>query len=133
MLRYTVGMLDHIDFAVSDLATSRAFYIQALAPLGIGSVMEIMRDDGREGTGYGRNSLPQFWIGGGQPVRGRLHVAFAAETRAAVDAFYVEALEAGGMCKGEPGLRPRYGDNYYAAFVLDPDGHTIEAVCRNAE
>lgn len=126
-------MLDHIDFAVAEFERSREFYVRALAPLGINSILDIKRHDGREGTGFGRNSLPQFWIGGGSAVSGRLHFAFTAESRTDVDAFYEAALLAGGKSKGEPGLRPRYGENYYAAFVYDPDGHTIEAVCRQSD
>jgi catechol 2,3-dioxygenase-like lactoylglutathione lyase family enzyme len=128
-----VAMLDHVDFGTADYEKSRAFYVRSLAPLGIRPVMDIKRHDGRAGTGFGRDSEPQFWIGEGFAVSGRLHLAFSAESRAAVDAFYDAALDAGGSSKGAPGLRPRYGANYYAAFVYDPDGHTIEAVCRNSE
>ena len=123
-------MFDHVDFAVSDLERSRLFYSRVLAELGIQAFTNIKRDDGREGTGYGSLDGPQLWIGGGEPVSGRMHVAFAAQSRAAVDAFYDAAIEAGGTCNGPPGLRPQYADDYYAAFVIDPDGHTIEAVCR---
>jgi catechol 2,3-dioxygenase-like lactoylglutathione lyase family enzyme len=123
-------VFDHVDFAVSDLDRSRRFYTATLAPLGIGPFEDIKRDDGREGTGYGSAGGPQFWIGGGEPVSGRMHIAFAAKSTAAVDAFYEAALRAGGTSKGAPGLRPHYADNYYAAFVIDPDGHTVEAVCR---
>ena len=126
-------MLDHIDFAVSDIAKSREFYVQALSPLGIEPITDIKRDDGCEGTGFGLGSSPQFWIGGGSAVSGRLHVAFVAESRAAVDDFHSAALAAGGTSKGVPGLRSRYGENYYAAFVYDPDGHAIEAVCRRSD
>jgi predicted lactoylglutathione lyase len=123
-------MLDHIDFAVRDLAVSRAFYMAALRPLGIGPVIEIDREDGRRGTGFGRGELAQFYIGGGRAVSGRLHVAFAAQSRAAVDAFHKAALDAGGTDNGKPGLRLHYDEHYYAAFVIDPDGHVVEAVCR---
>ena len=126
-------MLDHIDFSVTDFERSRVFYVRALAPLGINPVFEIKRDNGREGTGFGRDSLPQFWIGRGPAVSGRLHVAFAAESRASVDAFHSAAIEAGGISNGAPGVRARYGEDYYAAFVSDPDGHNIEAVCRRRE
>jgi catechol 2,3-dioxygenase-like lactoylglutathione lyase family enzyme len=125
-------ILDHIDFAVSDLARSRAFYTQALAPLGITLLKEIKRD-GREGVGFGANGAAQFWIGGGETVKGRLHFAFAARTRAAVDAFHRAAIAAGGRDHGGPGLRPLYGDTYYAAYIIDPDGHVIEAVCQREE
>lgn len=123
-------MLDHVDFAVQDLALSRAFYVAALAPLGMKPLIEIHREDGRQGTGFGLGEPAQFYIGGGRPVAGRLHVAFAAQTRAAVDAFHRAALAAGGRDYGQPGLRRRYDEHYYAAYVLDPDGHVVEAVCR---
>ena len=126
-------MIDHVDFAVRDLAASRAFYAAALAPLGIEPVMEINREDGRRGTGFGRGGAAQFYIGGGPPVDGRLHVAFSAPSRAAVDAFHRAALAAGGSDRGQPGLRPHYDEHYYAAYVADPDGHVVEAVCRRPE
>lgn len=120
-------MIHHVDFAVSDIARSRAFYVRALAPLGLSPLVEIDREDGRKGTGFG-SSEPEFWIGGGV-LKGRLHVAFLADTRAAVDAFYTAAVEAGGRSNGAPGLRPHYGPDWYAAYVADPDGHNIEALC----
>jgi catechol 2,3-dioxygenase-like lactoylglutathione lyase family enzyme len=123
-------MLDHVDFAVHDLALSRAFYTAALAPLGFKALIDVNRDDGRQGTGFGRDGLAQFFIGGGRPVEGRLHVAFSAHSRTAVDEFHRAALAAGGGDKGKPGLRPQYEPHYYAAYVIDPDGHTVEAVCR---
>lgn len=124
-------MFDHIDFAVADVARSRAFYVTALAPLGVVPLVEIDRDDGRHGTGFGgTDRIARFWIGGGAPVAGRMHVAFAATSREAVDAFHTAALAAGGEDHGAPGERPRYGSPYYAAFVRDPDGHVVEAVCR---
>lgn len=123
-------MIDHIDFAVRDLAVSRAFYVAALAPLGIGPVIDIDREDGRQGTGFGCGESAHFYIGGGDPIVGRLHVAFAAESRAAVEAFHQAALAAGGIDHGKPGLRPHYDEHYYAAYVIDPDGHVVEAVCR---
>ena len=127
------SMLDHIDFAVSDLARSRAFYTRVLAPLGMAPVLEIARDDGREGTGYGPPGRPLFWIGRGDRLTGRLHVAFSADPREQVDAFHRAALAAGAGDNGAPGLRPRYHPHYYAAFVLDPDGHNIEAVCHRPQ
>ena len=122
-------VLDHIDIGTTDYEKSRRFYVLALAPLGIRPLMDIKRQDGRAGTGFGREAHPQFWIGEGSPVSGRLHFAFAAGSRELVDAFYAAALDAGGTSKGAPGLRPRYEEHYYAAFVHDPDGHTVEAVC----
>lgn len=127
-------MFDHLDFAVDDIARSRAFYAAALAPLGIVPIVAIDRDDGRRGTGFGGgDGIARFWIGGGEPVAGRMHFAFVAPSRAAVDAFHAAALAAGGEDHGAPGERPRYGAPYYAAFVRDPDGHVIEAMCRAAE
>jgi|SRR5688572_33125413 len=123
-------MFDHIDLAVQDIALSRAFYVAALAPLGIKPVIEIDRPDRRQGTGFGFGEPAQFYIGGGRPVAGRFHVAFAAPTRATVDAFHKAALDAGGIDNGKPGLRLRYDEHYYSAYVLDPDGHVVEAVCR---
>ena len=125
-------MFDHIDFAVVDLTVSRTFYETALAPLGIAPFMNIKTEEGREGTGYGSLTGEQFWIGKGEAVEGRMHIAFAAQSRADVDAFHHAALGAGGVCKGAPGIRPVYGEHYYAAFVFDPDGHTIEGVCRKS-
>ncbi len=91
--------------------------------------MEVsLRDDDEDGyAGFG-DERPHFWIGTGKPLVGRLHVAFAAKNRADVRAFYEAALAAGGIDNGAPGLRPHYHENYYGAFVLDPDGHNIEAV-----
>lgn len=128
-------MLDHIGFAVSDFARSRAFYERALAPLGFAPVMDVTREQSGnyEGTGFGPPGRPQFWIGTGDHSEGHVHVAFAADSRAAVDAFYAAALAAGGRDNGAPGLRLHYHPNYYGAFVLDPDGHNVEAVCHAPE
>ncbi len=125
-------MLDHIGFAVSDFERSKAFYLKALAPLGFGLVKEVtLKDSGGENyAGFGARGKPEFWIGGrGPAIAGRLHIAFAARDRAAVHEFYEAALSAGAKDNGPPGLRPEYHPNYYGAFVLDPDGHNIEAVC----
>jgi catechol 2,3-dioxygenase-like lactoylglutathione lyase family enzyme len=123
-------MIHHVDFPVADFRRSRAFYVHALAALGMGPVIDIRREEGRELTGFGTTPDPEFWIRTGQPIKGRLHVAFLAESQAAVDAFHRAALEAGGTDQGGPGFRPRYDEHYYAAYILDPDGHNIEAVCR---
>jgi catechol 2,3-dioxygenase-like lactoylglutathione lyase family enzyme len=122
-------MLDHIGFPVSDFTRSKTFYASALAPLGYRVVKEVsLSDDDSDGyAGFGAER-PQFWIGTGKPLQGRLHVAFAAKTREEVRAFYEAALQAGGTDNGAPGLRPHYHENYYGAFVLDPDGHNVEAV-----
>ena len=126
-------MLDHIGFSVSDLKRSKAFYEKALAPLGIGKILELSADQtgGSGHAGFGEDGKPYFWIGdaAGSVLRGTLHVAFVAANRAAVDAFYQAALSAGGSDNGAPGLRPHYHANYYGAFVIDPDGHNVEAVC----
>jgi catechol 2,3-dioxygenase-like lactoylglutathione lyase family enzyme len=122
-------MLDHIGLPVADFARSKAFYVEALAPLGHRIVKEVsLSEDGQDGyAGFGAER-PQFWIGTGKPLQSRLHVAFIAKTRAEVRAFYEAALKAGGQDNGPPGLRPHYHENYYGAFVIDPDGHNIEAV-----
>lgn len=125
-------MLDHVGFAVSDIERSRRFYEQALAPLGITLIMSVTPDQtesGGTGHGFGSGGKPYFWIGDNERVGEGTHVAFAADTRADVDAFYEAALAAGGRDHGAPGLRPHYHPNYYGAFVLDPDGMNIEAVC----
>jgi catechol 2,3-dioxygenase-like lactoylglutathione lyase family enzyme len=125
-------MLDHVGFAVSDLARSRAFYEAALKPLGISVLMEVspeQKPSGGASIGFGKDDNPFFWIGDDERVGQGTHVAFTAPDRATVDAFYAAALGAGGTDHGGPGLRPHYHPNYYAAFVLDPDGLNIEAVC----
>ena len=126
-------MLDHIGFSVSDFARAKDFYQKVLAPLGYHIIMEVTKEmtgGHYEGTGFGADHKPSFWIGSGAaPLSGRLHVAFVARSRAAVDAFYQAALAAGAADNGPPGLRPQYHPNYYGAFVLDLDGHNIEAVC----
>ena len=118
-------MFDHVGLTVSNLDRSRAFYAAALAPLG---VTELMRFEGAAGFGGDR---PQLWIVEGDVAQPspRTHVAFAAVTRLEVDAFHRAAMEAGGVDNGAPGLRPHYHPDYYGAFVLDPDGHNVEAVC----
>ena len=126
-------MLDHAGFPVSDYARSKAFYLQALAPLGYVLVMEVQQDENDSpAAGFGGGGKPDFWIGGEGGLQRPIHIAIAAQNRAAVDAFHRAALAAGGKDNGAPGLRPHYHPNYYAAFVLDPDGHNIEAVCHVA-
>lgn len=125
-------MLDHIGFSVADLSLSKAFYERSLAPLGYGLVMEVTAEQsgGSAHAGFGPAGRPVFWIGDhGPKPSGRLHIAFAAVDRRAVDAFHAAALAAGGVDNGAPGLRSHYHPNYYGAFVLDPDGHNVEAVC----
>ncbi len=124
-------MIDHITFGVADFTRSTAFYDRALAPLGIRRLFDVPPEHsgGVKITGYG-DARPWFWIAEEDATRGKLHVAITAADRAAVDAFHAEALAAGGRDNGAPGPRPHYDRDYYGAFVLDPDGHNIEAVCR---
>jgi catechol 2,3-dioxygenase-like lactoylglutathione lyase family enzyme len=126
-------MIHHIDFAVTDISRSREFYVRALAPLGLTAAVAFTNHEGRQLIGFGSLADPVFWIRDGEPIRGRLHVAFQAKSHAVVDAFHAVAVQAGGTDNGRPGLRPRYAEHWYAAFVLDPDGHNIEAVCRLPE
>lgn len=123
-------MIDHIGFPVSDYERSKAFYEKALAPLGYTLIMEVRQDQNdAPAAGFGADGKPDFWIGGEGGLERSLHVAIVAQERASVDAFHKAALEAGGRDNGAPGLRPQYRPNYYAAFVFDPDGHNVEAVC----
>ncbi|MDR3372506.1 MAG: VOC family protein [Ancalomicrobiaceae bacterium] len=128
-------MLDHIGFPVADFAVSRTFYQAALAPLGIAVMMEVSAEEtgGHAHAGFGAEGKPFFWISSGEALGGRLHVAFTAPDRKTVDAFYAAALAAGGRDNGPPGLRSHYHPYYYGAFILDPDGHNIEAVCHRPE
>jgi catechol 2,3-dioxygenase-like lactoylglutathione lyase family enzyme len=129
-------MLDHVGFAVADAGRSRAYYETALAPIGITLIATATPDQTEAGGtahGFGSNGKPFFWIGDNERVGEGTHVAFAVESRALVDAFYAAAMAAGGRDNGPPGLRPHYHPNYYGAFVLDPDGNNIEAVCHRAE
>jgi catechol 2,3-dioxygenase-like lactoylglutathione lyase family enzyme len=123
-------MIDHVGFPVSDYARSKTFYARALAPLGYTLVMEVQQDQhDSPAAGFGANGKPDFWIGGEGGLNRPMHIAVAADNRSAVDAFYHAALAAGGKDNGPPGPRPHYHPNYYGAFVLDPDGHNVEAVC----
>jgi len=124
-------VLDHITFGVADFSGAIAFYDQALAPLGIKRLMSVTAEQsgGAAFAGYG-DTRPFFWFGTAEPCKGQMHVAFAAPDRATVDAFHAAALAAGGTDNGAPGVRPHYDPDYYGAFVLDPEGRNIEAVCR---
>ena len=117
-------MLDHLGITVSDHARSKRFYLEALAPMGY----ELMMDHEISGSGFGRDGKPDFWIKPGKPS-GPVHVAFSASDRATVDAFFLAAVKAGAQDNGAPGPRPEYHPTYYGAFVIDPDGNNIEAVC----
>lgn len=128
-------MIDHVGFAVSDYERAKTFYGKALAPLGYALIMEVEAHQNASGypaAGFGAGGKPDFWIGGEGKLEKPLHVAIVARDRASVDAFHRAALAAGGRDNGPPGLRPQYHPNYYGAFVLDPDGHNIEAVCHTA-
>jgi catechol 2,3-dioxygenase-like lactoylglutathione lyase family enzyme len=120
-------MFDHVVFGVSDYAASKAFYLQALAPLGVEIVAE--GPLGLEISADGKTSLCIFQT---DEKPAHLHLAFVAKDREQVHAFHRAALAAGGTDHGAPGLRPNYSPNYYAAFVIGPDGHNIEAVCHEA-
>ncbi len=124
-------MIDHTGIVSSDYEKSRAFYEAALAPLGFTKVLEFPAavTGHTDVAGFGEAPKAEFWIARGTPNVPPLHVAFRVESRAIVDAFYRAAMEAGGRDNGAPGIRAHYHPNYYGAFVLDPDGHNIEAVC----
>jgi len=122
-------MIDHLTLRVADYARSKTFYQAALAPLGYEQIMEV------EGfCGLGAGGKPGFWIARSEEGRRpQVHIAFAARSREDVDRFYEVAIKAGARDNGKPGLRKEYHENYYGAFVLDPDGHNIEACCHKPE
>lgn len=120
--------IDHIMLSVSDYEKSKQFYSAALGPLAITQTMEY-----QGWTAFGKDGQAAFWFGKGEPVQQPMHIAFVADNRKQVDQFYQAALEAGGKDNGEPGLREHYHPNYYGAFIIDPDGHNIEAVCHKPE
>jgi catechol 2,3-dioxygenase-like lactoylglutathione lyase family enzyme len=123
-------MFDHVKFGVSDYAVSKAFFLKALEPLGVAVVAEGSPSYGVEISPKGKASLSLYQTAE-QPAH--LHLAFTAGNRQQVEAFYRAALAAGGKDNGAPGLRPHYHANYYAAFVIGPDGHNIEVVCNEPE
>lgn len=128
-------MIDHLGLSVSDYEAAKAFYSKALAPLDYSLIMEVTAEQTGHtaAAGFGAGGKPDFWIGGEGAMNKPVHVAILAKDRATVDAFYKAAMTAGGRDNGPPGLRPHYHANYYGAFVLDPDGHNIEAVCHAPE
>ena len=128
-------MIDHMGLTTHSPANARAFYEAALAPLGISLQMSVSAEEsgGYEGYGFGVEGKPFFWIGGPGEAQTGVHVAFAANRRADVDAFYAAAMAAGGRDNGPPGIRAHYHPNYYGAFIFDPDGNNIEAVCHRPE
>lgn len=125
-------MIDHAGVLTKNPEKSRAFYEKALAPLGYAVLMEVPREvtGGRAILGFGVAPKPDFWLAEGEP-NDKLHLAFRAGSRAEVDAFHAAAVAAGGKDNGAPGIRAHYHSSYYGAFVLDPDGHNIEAVCHD--
>ena len=123
-------MFDHVKFGVSDYAASKAFFLSALKPLGIAIVSEGLPTYGIELSADGKSSLCLHQT---EQTPAHLHLAFTAESRQQVEAFYRAALAAGGKDNGAPGLRPQYHANYYAAFVIGPDGHNIEVVCHDRD
>ena len=128
----SLDVINHLEIPVTDADRSRRFYEAALSPLGLALVVSTTGAvHGGARYGFGRNGYPSLWIHG-EPGNARpVHVAFTAHNRAAVHAFHKAALANGGTDNGGPGIRERYHPNYFAAYVLDPDGNNIEAVCQS--
>ena len=128
-------MIDHIGISVGNFEKSKQFYSKALAPIGYSLLMEVAASEAgsQDFAGFGVSPKPDFWIGSGAPNFPPVHVAFRVSSRRLVNAFYESALAAGARDNGAPGIRAHYHPNYYGAFVLDPDGHNIEAVCHDPE
>jgi catechol 2,3-dioxygenase-like lactoylglutathione lyase family enzyme len=121
-------VFDHLGIGATDVQSSRDFFLKALAPLGVAVCME-----GDYGVGMGCEGKPSLWLSAHYAKPAPMHIAFTATDRKAVDDFYAAAVAAGGKDNGPPGLRPHYHPDYYAAFVIGPDGHNVEAVCHNPE
>lgn len=134
---YWNSAIDHLNIAVGEIERSRTFYTDTLAAIGIDELLFVGPQDGTESggqmVGYGRGEKPFFWILDNRTVGAGTHIAFAVPRRSLVDAFHAAALKAGGTDNGAPGLRSRYHPNYYGAFILDPDGINVEAVCHAPE
>jgi catechol 2,3-dioxygenase-like lactoylglutathione lyase family enzyme len=129
-------IIDHFGLGVSDYPRAKAFYTEALAPLGITLVMEVDPEQNPAkvwACGFGKGGKPEFWIGSDGKTTPPTHIAFVVDSRAQVRDFHEAALRAGGRDNGAPGLRPQYHPSYYGAFVLDLDGHNVEAVCHAPE
>ena len=128
-------MIDHTGIVASDFDKSKKFYSTVLSTIGYSLLMELPASvtGHTDVAGFGEPQKPDFWISKGSPNNPPVHVAFRAGTRVQVDAFFKAAIAAGAQDNGQPGLRPHYHPNYYGAFVLDPDGHNIEAVCHEPE
>jgi len=120
-------IIDHVGIAISDYERSKAFYLSVLATLGIELVVEV-----QGWAGFGKAGKGEFWFGPDDTIQKPMHIAFTAQSREQVDAFYAAAIAAGATDNGKPGPREIYHPNYYGAFVIDPDGHNIEAVCHRA-
>ena len=129
-MRGRQGVFDHVKFGVRDFQRSRRFYVEALAPVGVTEIADWPPDGAELWHPGGSTSLCLYQT---TEAPAHLHIAFVAEHRDQVDAFYSAALAAGGQDNGAPGLRKQYSEHYYAAFVLDPDGHNIEVVCHRPE
>jgi catechol 2,3-dioxygenase-like lactoylglutathione lyase family enzyme len=127
-------MIDHLGVPVTDYEKSKAFYLKALAPINYSLLLEFPAavTGTTDVAGFGENGKPDYWISKEAEIKGHIHVAFRVPNRALVDAFYEAAMAAGGTDNGAPGVRAIYHPNYYGAFVRDPDGHNIEAVCHEA-
>ena len=121
-------IIDHVGLTVGDYEKSKQFFSRALAPLGIELAMEISGY-----AGFGKSGKPEFWVEGGSETHRPMHIAFIADNRDQVKAFYAAAMAAGGKDNGPPGIREIYPPNYFGAFVIGPDGHNVEAVCHKAE
>ncbi len=131
-------MIDHLSITVADYDKSKQFYTRALAPLGYSVIMEFTKAqipnlEGKGVCGLGEGGKPDFWMTDGKAPTTPTHLAFSAKNRATVDAFFEAALAAGAKSNGEPGIRAHYHPNYYGAFVIDPNGHNLEAVCHQPE
>ena len=121
-------IIDHIGLGAGDYEKSKLFFSRALAPLGIELVIEIGGY-----AGFGKGGKPEFWFGGDGEIQRSMHIAFIADNRDQVRAFYAAAMAAGGTDNGPPGIREIYHPNYFGAFVIGPDGHNVEAVCHKGE
>ncbi len=128
MRRYDATMIDHFTLKVSDVQKAKAFYAAALKPLGYAVIMEFAG-----GAGLGAEGKPDLWLAQDPKNVRPMHFAFSARDRGTVDAFYAAALRAGAKDNGKPGIRKDYHPSYYGAFVLDADGHNVEAVCHRPE
>jgi catechol 2,3-dioxygenase-like lactoylglutathione lyase family enzyme len=134
MKENNVDVINHIEIGVTDVDASRRFYEAALAPLGLALVISVDPAHTALGTarfGFGRDGYPSFWIHGQSGASRSIHIAFSAARHDRVDAFHAAALANGGSDNGPPGIRTRYHPHYYAAFILDPDGNNLEAVCQS--